>query len=376
MVLLVIIVALLVAVVVKGDSNVTVQVTPSEIERGNAFLVTIQTQVANTTFTLDIVDERGGTLIIRNQTNANGFWQQRIGIFLDFGTYRVLVTLYNATDTIVGFDQTTFSVTCRGVCVSEQLRYLFGQFSASIADYIVRMTILLFVAYAGIEIPRTIAWIYKEHARAKAEGRITFLQLLAYPFASIRSFIAPSRQGVHPRANERIAVDEARRRMLEQLHRATSERYSTYDLEHVQTLKKLVGDLGTLTERQRAISTLPPRVYHTFKAMPAQLQETYNELVQPSRENPKVLAMRTWKRRAIAGGLAFLMLGIPALIINVLWLLASFFDARPLAFLWRPWMETFEPIPYAFIAMAVFSVTLWAFMATFALYRELKSVVR
>lgn len=366
-------VALLVAFVVRGDTNVNVDVTPTEVERGNAFYVTVQAQLSSSNFTLEIVDQRGGTLTITNRTDANGFWQNQVGVFLDFGTYRVLVTLYNTTGEVAGFAQATFTVVCRGVCVSEQLNYLFGQFAVSIADYIARITILLFVAYAGVEVPRTAAWIYRGHKKAVAEHRPSFLTLLAYPFASVRSFIAPSRQGTLPRANERIALDEARRRVLDQLHHATSERYLTYDPEHVETLKGLMADLGKVTERERAISAMPPHVYHKFEAMPMQLQDSYDEIVGP--EPPPANVVRRAKRHVVIGGVIALVLGIPALVVNLMYALNSFLGIRPLETLWRPWMEPYSATQISVVAASVSLATFSYFFARVRKYLMLRSGV-
>src|SRR3990167_8544158 len=242
----------------QADGLVSLTVTPDEIEQGTPFEITV-TGPRNASVELTIAALSGDTFTVENRTDAEGVWTYEVGLFLAFGPYRATALIRDETAVILGAAEVSFRVICAGSCVNEVLAKRLGSYETQFRAGIDRLVLIVVVLVLALEVPRLSMAFYKSAETARKEGKLTpreYVQALTY---GVTGFIPPSRQGIRMAANERIATDLARREAIDELHRATGERFREYDPVHARRITELVSAVRTADERVRSLATRMPR---------------------------------------------------------------------------------------------------------------------
>jgi len=322
-----------------AGETLALTVTPSEIDRGEPFTITVLTSSVNASILVVLTDERGGSIRFENRTdNVSGAWTFDVRAALDFGRWSVEASWTNESG-LVASAKRDFRIVCLGRCISDTLAENLDDFRSFLGGLGERLLILLLVVLALFEGPKTAAWLYAEGDRARREGTLTPREYVTAPFSGFRGFLAPSRQGIRAAANERIAVDTERRETMDELHRATRDAFREWNPRHHATLKRIFEDLDRVVERERHVVTTPPRIYKEYER-PERKPKTSEETVMDELKDFEAERVER-KRRTPSWRGAYLILGVGGglgAVMAALVLLAYVgVYVEPLRAAWSPW---------------------------------------
>lgn len=247
--LIILLMAVLVFDVARGASDTaTVQVLPGTVNRYDTYQVVVIGPV-NTSFVLDLYGPNSYHFEARNVTDAAGVWRLTQAAAYDFGTYSFVLQIGNQTaraDLTVGCD-----ARCQALLIQDngaaQQKILY----ALVTQY----GTYVLVAVIAFETVRAVAYFSRQAREAGRTGQYTVREALLGPFARFRNHINPGDNVTDPRnpQNPRIAADQRRRLLMDQLHDATGERYREWRPKGIDDLRRIFRDLDAVWRVQLTI---------------------------------------------------------------------------------------------------------------------------
>lgn len=363
----------------QSQGQVSVAVSPDQVDRYEVFVITVTTAYPNTTF--DLTFGGAGYVLNRNgTTNAIGVWEEQLSAALDFGRYDVFVSALNETA------QATLTVGCSARCVVDVQnawgRSIWELISAGIFQVILVVVVVLLI----VEGPKTAHYFWKTGASSVKHGQLTLGDRLKSPLAVFHGFVQPGRQSMRQDVNDRIAIDLRRRALLEELHAATQPKFMEYDPDHLKAVQDIAADLKHQYVLEGRVMSFPPPIAHKYERaemnlgaeiemldVESKLDDRQDQRSRPSTD--EVLnahwARKDRKRQARrlrAAEVAFVLVGIPCALIAILGPLA---DRGVYVEFLRPfWNPIFGDAKTLLGALVAFALSMWLVYEAIRLRRQ------